>query len=176
MLEAGFPEGVFQNLILKRDDVARVINDRRVQGASVTGSVGAGSAVASEAGKVIKKTVMELGGSDAFIVCEDADIPGAVAAGIYGRFHNAGQLCLAAKRFILVGKIADAFEGAFADAAKALRVGDPFDSATDLGPMARADLRDSLHKQVEGSVARGARLLCGGKPVTGKGACYPPIA
>src|SRR5215475_11778050 len=174
MLEAGFPQGVFQNLILKRDDVVNVINDPRVQGASVTGSVGAGSSVASEAGKVIKKTVMELGGSDAFIVCDDADIPKAVAAGVKGRFHNAGQVCLAAKRFILVGKIADEFEASFVDAAKALRVGDPFDSAMDLGPMARADLRDSLHKQVEGSIARGARLLCGGKPVIGKGASYPP--
>jgi succinate-semialdehyde dehydrogenase len=174
MLEAGFPQGVFQNLILKRDDIVKVINDPRVQGASVTGSVGAGSAVASEAGKVIKKTVMELGGSDAFIVCEDADIPKAVAAGIRGRFHNAGQVCLAAKRFILVGKIADEFERSFVEAARSLRVGDPFNSATDLGPMARADLRDSLHKQVEGSIAKGARLLCGGKPLEGKGAFYPP--
>ena len=154
MLEAGFPEGVFQNLILKRDDVVNVINDPRVQGASVTGSVRAGSAVASEAGKVIKKTVMELGGSDAFIVCEDADIPKAVEAGIRGRFHNAGQVCLAAKRFILVEKIADEFERLFVEAAKSIRVGDPFDSAMQMGPMARADLRDSLHKQVEGSVAK----------------------
>src|SRR5215831_478833 len=174
MLEAGFPEGVFQNLILERDDVVNVINDPRVQGASVTGSVRAGSAVASEAGKVIKKTVMELGGSDAFIVCEDADLHKAVAAGIKGRFTNAGQVCLAAKRFILVERIADRFEQLFVDAAKALRVGDPFNSTTDLGPMARADLRDSLHKQVEGSIAKGARLLCGGKPVEGKGAFYPP--
>src|SRR5262249_26560161 len=105
MQEAGFPEGVFQNLILRRDDVVNVINDARVQGASVTGSVRAGSAVASEAGKVIKKTVMELGGADAFIVCEDADLNKAVAAGIKGRFTNAGQVCLAAKRFILVDKI-----------------------------------------------------------------------
>lgn len=172
--EAGFPEGVFQNLILRRDDIVNVINDARVQGASVTGSVRAGSAVASEAGKVIKKTVMELGGSDAFIVCEDADIPKAVAAGIRGRFHNAGQVCLAAKRFILVGKIADEFERLFVDAAKSLRVGDPFDSAMNLGPMARVDLREGLHKQVEGSVAMGARLLCGGKPAEGKGAFYPP--
>src|SRR5262245_56150187 len=148
MREAGFPEGVFQNLILKRDDVARVINDSRVQGASVTGSVGAGSAVASEAGKVIKKTVMELGGSDAFIVCEDADIPRAVAAGIRGRFHNAGQVCLAAKRFILLEKIADEFERLFVEAAKAIRVGNPLDAAMQMGPMARADLRDSLHRQV----------------------------
>src|SRR5215470_3699509 len=174
MLEAGFPEGAFQNLILQRDDVVKVINDGRVQGASVTGSVRAGSAVASEAGKVIKKTVMELGGSDAFIVCEDADIPKAVTAGISARFHNAGQVCLAAKRFILVGKIADEFEQSFVKAAKSLRVGDPFDSAMDMGPMARADLRDSLHKQVQGSISKGASLQCGGKPVEGKGAFYPP--
>src|SRR5262249_16245119 len=174
MLEAGFPEGVFQNLILKRDDVVNVINDSRVQGASVTGSVRAGSAVASEAGKVIKKTVMELGGSDAFIVCEDADLPNAVAAGIKGRFTNAGQVCLAAKRFILVDKIADEFERLFVGAAKSIRVGDPMDRETQMGPMARADLRDSLHKQVEGSIAKGARVLCGGQPVAGKGAFYPP--
>jgi acyl-CoA reductase-like NAD-dependent aldehyde dehydrogenase len=117
---------------------------------------------------------MELGGSDAFIVCEDADIPKAVAAGIQARFHNAGQVCLAAKRFILVGTIADDFERSFVETAKSLRVGDPFNSAMDLGPMARADLRDSLHKQVEGSIAKGASLLCGGKPGEGKGAFYPP--
>jgi succinate-semialdehyde dehydrogenase len=172
MLEAGFPPGVFQNLILERDDIVNVINDPRVQGASVTGSVRAGSAVASEAGKAIKKTVMELGGSDAFIVCEDADIPRAVEAGIRGRFHNAGQVCLAAKRFILLEKIADEFEHLFVEAAKSLRVGNPFDPAVQMGPMARADLRDSLHEQVEGSVAKGARVLCGGKPVPGKGAFY----
>jgi acyl-CoA reductase-like NAD-dependent aldehyde dehydrogenase len=172
--EAGFPEGVFQNLILRTEDIVNVISDPRVQGASVTGSVRAGSAVASEAGKVIKKTVMELGGSDAFIVCEDADIPKAVAAGIRGRFHNAGQVCLAAKRFILVEKIANEFESLFVEKAKSIRVGDPMDPATQMGPMARVDLRDSLHKQVEGSIAKGARVLCGGKPVAGKGAFYTP--
>ena len=174
MLEAGFPEGVLQNLILKTEDIVNVINDARVQGASVTGSVRAGSAVASEAGAVIKKTVLELGGSDAFIVLEDADIPKAVAAGITGRFKNAGQICLAAKRFILVGRIADEFEQQFLKAAQAIRVGDPMDPANQMGPMARADLRDSLHKQVEGSVAMGARVLCGGKPKDGKGAFYMP--
>ena len=174
MLEAGFPEGVLQNLILKTEDIVNVINDARVQGASVTGSVRAGSAVASEAGAVIKKTVLELGGSDAFIVLEDADIPKAVAAGITGRFKNAGQICLAAKRFILLGKIADEFEAQFVKATRAIRVGDPMDSANQMGPMARADLRDSLHKQVEGSVAAGARVLCGGKPPNGKGAFYTP--
>jgi acyl-CoA reductase-like NAD-dependent aldehyde dehydrogenase len=172
--EAGFPEGVFQNLILRTEDIVNVINDPRVQGASVTGSVRAGSAVASEAGKVIKKTVMELGGSDAFIVCEDADIPKAVEAGIRGRFHNAGQVCLAAKRFILVEKIANEFETLFVEKAKSIRVGDPMDQAIQMGPMARVDLRDSLHKQVEGSIAKGARVLCGGKPVEGKGAFYTP--
>ena len=169
MQEAGFPEGVFQNLILKTEDVVNVINDGRVQGASVTGSVRAGSAVASEAGKVIKKTVMELGGSDAFIVLEDADISKAVAEGIKGRFSNAGQVCLAAKRFILVGNIADEFEEQFVKAAQAIRVGDPMDPATQMGPLARADLRDGLHKQVEGSIAAGARVLCGGKPSDGQG-------
>jgi acyl-CoA reductase-like NAD-dependent aldehyde dehydrogenase len=172
--EAGFPQGVFQNLILRVEDIVNVINDPRVQGASVTGSVRAGSAVASEAGKVIKKTVMELGGSDAFIVCEDADIPKAVEAGIRGRFHNAGQVCLAAKRFILVEKIANEFETLFVEKAKSIRVGDPMDQAIQMGPMARVDLRDSLHRQVEGSIAKGARVLCGGKPVEGKGAFYTP--
>jgi acyl-CoA reductase-like NAD-dependent aldehyde dehydrogenase len=174
MLEAGFPEGVFQNLILKTEDIVNVINDKRIQGASVTGSVRAGSAVASEAGAVIKKTVMELGGSDAFIVLEDADIQKAVAGGVTGRFKNAGQVCLAAKRFILVEKIADEFEEQLVKAAKAIRVGNPMDPATQMGPMARADLRDSLHKLVEGSIAAGARVLCGGKPKEGKGAFYSP--
>ena len=174
MLESGFPEGVLQNLILKTEDIVNVINDARVQGASVTGSVRAGSAVASEAGKVIKKTVMELGGSDAFIVLEDADIPKAVAAGIKGRFSNAGQICLAAKRFILVRRIADEFEQHFVKAAQEIRVGDPMDPANHMGPMARTDLRDSLHRQVEGSIAAGARVLCGGKPKEGKGAFYMP--
>jgi acyl-CoA reductase-like NAD-dependent aldehyde dehydrogenase len=174
MREAEFPAGVFQNLILKRTDVVNVINDPRVQGASVTGSVRAGSAVASEAGKGIKKTVMELGGSDAFIVCEDADLPRAVTAGVKGRFSNAGQVCLAAKRFILVDQIADEFESRLVAAAKSLRVGDPFAPETQMGPMARVDLRDGLHKQVEDSVAKGARTLCGGKAPEGKGAFYLP--
>jgi succinate-semialdehyde dehydrogenase len=174
MLEAGFPQGVFQNLILKREDVVHVIKDSRVQGASVTGSVRAGSAVAAEAGKVIKKTVLELGGSDAFIVCEDADIPKAVAAGIKGRFQNAGQVCLAAKRFILVEKIADEFERLFVERAMSLRADDPLDPASDMGPLARFDLRDSLHEQVQGSIAKGARVLCGGGPLDGAGAFYMP--
>ena len=174
MLEAGFPEGVFQNLILKTEDIVKVINDSRVRGASVTGSVRAGSAVASESGKVIKPTIMELGGSDAFIVCKDADIPKAVAAGITSRFSNAGQVCLAAKRFILIEEIADEFENLFIEAARKIRVGDPLQPDTQMGPMARVDLRDSLHKQVQGSIAKGARVLCGAKLPEGKGAFYTP--
>ena len=174
LLEAEFPEGALQNLILKTEDIVNVINDDRVQGVSLTGSVRAGSAVASEAGKVIKKTVLELGGSDAFIVLEDADIPRAVAAGIKGRFSNAGQVCLAAKRFILTEKIADVFEEQFVKATQAIKVGDPMDGATQMGPMARADLRDSLHKQVQESLSAGAVLLCGGKSRAGKGAFYLP--
>jgi len=174
MLEAGFPEGVFQNLILQTEDIVNVINDPRVQGASVTGSVRAGSAVASEAGKVIKRTIMELGGSDAFIVCADADITKAVAAGIKSRFSNAGQVCLAAKRFILLDEIADEFEELFVKAAQAITVGDPTDPGTQMGPMARVDLRDSLHKQVERTVEKGAKLLCGGARPDGNGAFYHP--
>jgi succinate-semialdehyde dehydrogenase len=173
MLEAGYPEGVLQNLILKTEDIVNVINDDRVQGVSVTGSVRAGSAVASEAGKVIKKTVLELGGSDAFIVLEDADIPRAVAAGIKGRFTNAGQICLAAKRFILTEKVAEAFEEQFVIAAQTIKVGDPMNRATQVGPLARKDLRDSLHQQVQSSLSAGAILLCGGAPCAGKGAFYP---
>jgi len=174
MLEAGFPHGAFQNLILKTEDIVNVINDPRVRGASVTGSVRAGSAVASEAGRVIKNTIMELGGSDAFIVCKDANVPKAVAAGIASRFSNAGQVCLAAKRFILDEEIADEFEGLFVEAAMAIRVGDPTQSETQMGPMARVDLRNSLHAQVEGSIAKGARALCGGTLPDGKGAFYTP--
>jgi acyl-CoA reductase-like NAD-dependent aldehyde dehydrogenase len=174
MLEAGFPNGAFQNLILKTEDIVNVINDPRVRGASVTGSVRAGSAVASEAGRVIKNTIMELGGSDAFIVCKDANIPKAVAAGITSRFSNAGQVCLAAKRFILVEEIADEFEELFVNAAMAIRIGDPTRPETEMGPMARVDLRNSLHTQVEGSIAKGAHALCGGTLPEGKGAFYNP--
>ncbi len=174
MLEAGFPEGVLQNLILDVPDVAAVIRDARVQGASVTGSVRAGSAVAAEAGRVIKKTVLELGGSDAFIVLKDADIARAVAAAMRGRFGNTGQVCLAAKRFLLAEEIADEFQERFVSAARALTMGDPMDRASQVGPMARADLRDELAQQVERSVAQGARALCGGGPAAGKGFYFQP--
>ena len=173
-LEAGFPQGVLQNLLLNVEDVAAVIRDRRIQGVSVTGSVRAGAAVAAEAGRCIKKSVLELGGSDAFIVLKDADLPRALAAAVRGRFANAGQVCLAAKRFLLAEEIADDFEEQFVRAAEALPVGDPTDRANCLGPIARADLRDELHRQVERSVAAGAAVLCGGAPHAGRGFFYPP--
>jgi acyl-CoA reductase-like NAD-dependent aldehyde dehydrogenase len=117
---------------------------------------------------------MQLGGSDAFVVLEDADIAGAVAAGIQGRFSNAGQVCLAAKRFILAEEIADVFEEQFVTAAQAIKVGDPMNPSTQMGPLARTDLRNTLHKQVQDSLSAGAVLLCGGTPCGGKGAFYTP--
>ncbi len=173
-LEAGFPEGALQNLILNVDDVGDVIEDHRIQGVSVTGSVRAGAAVAAQAGRCVKKSVLELGGSDAFIVLKDADVPRAVAAAVRGRFSNAGQVCLAAKRFLLAEEIADSFEEQFVRATEALTMGDPMDRANRLGPLARADLREELHRQVEASVRQGAAVLCGGSLPEGKGFFYPP--
>ncbi len=172
--EAGFHEGVFQNLILDLADVSGVIRDPRVAGVSVTGSVRAGSAVAAEAGRMIKPSILELGGSDAFIVLTDADLPGAVAAATRGRFANAGQVCLAAKRFLLAREIAPEFEDLFVRATQALRVGNPLDRSNQLGPMARGDLREELLQQVERSVAQGANVLSQGGPEGGRGFYYHP--
>jgi succinate-semialdehyde dehydrogenase len=141
---------------------------------TLTGSMRAGSAVAATAGKALKKSLLELGGSDAFVVLADADLDLAVKAGIQARFHNAGQVCLAAKRFILEAPIAEEFTRKFVVAAGELKVGDPFDPSTDLGPMARFDLRDELHRQVERSVAAGSALLLGGRKIDGPGNFYPP--
>ncbi len=172
--EAGFPEGVFQNLIVSTEKIESVIRDRRIAGVSLTGSLRAGAAVASAAGKALKKSVLELGGSDAFIVLEDADIEAAVQAGVKARFANAGQVCIAAKRFILTAAIAEEFEHRFVAATEQLRVGDPFDRATQVGPIARGDLRTALHDQVQRSVGGGAKLLAGGAAVEGKGFFYQP--
>ncbi len=174
MGEAGLPEGVFQTLLIGAREVAGVIADRRVHAVTLTGSEGAGRQVAAEAGRNIKKTVLELGGSDAFIVLEDADLDAAVAAGVTSRFLNCGQSCVAAKRFILVDAIAGPFLEKFRAAVEALRVGDPSDPATDLAPMARADLRDELHGQVTASIEKGAVALTGCRPIEGPGAFYAP--
>lgn len=172
--EAGFADGVFQHLPVETDTVETILRDRRVKAATLTGSEDAGRAVARTAGDVLKKTVLELGGSDAFVVLTDADLDKAVAVGVNARVQNNGQSCIAAKRFILERPIAETFTARFVQAMEALRVGDPMDEATDVGPLARADLRDEVHDQVRRAVADGATVLCGGTVPEGAGFFYPP--
>lgn len=171
---AGFPKGLFTNLIADNDTVARTIEDPRIAAVTLTGSMRAGSAVAATAGKALKKSLLELGGSDAFIVLADANIDLAVKAAVEARFQNAGQVCLAAKRFILEAPIAEQFTRQFVAAVEQLKVGDPMDSAINVGPMARADLRDELDGQVQRTIAAGATLLLGGKKIEGPGNFYAP--
>lgn len=171
---AGFPKGLFANLNADNETVARVIDDPRIAAVTLTGSMRAGSAVAATAARALKKSLLELGGADAFIVLADADIDLAVKAGIEARFQNAGQVCLAAKRFIVEQPIAEEFTRKFVAAAKQMKVGDPFDPSTTIGPMARDDLRDELHRQVERTISAGATLLLGGKKIDGPGNYYEP--
>ncbi|MGI3745830.1 MAG: NAD-dependent succinate-semialdehyde dehydrogenase [Janthinobacterium lividum] len=171
---AGFPKGLFTNLIADNDTVACTIEDPRIAAVTLTGSMRAGSAVAATAGKALKKSLLELGGSDAFIVLADANIDLAVKAAVEARFQNAGQVCLAAKRFILEAPIAEQFTRQFVAAVEQLKVGDPLDSAINVGPMARADLRDELDGQVQRTIAAGATLLLGGKKIDGPGNFYAP--
>ena len=172
--DAGLPEGVFTTLMISARQVAGVIEDRRVQAVTLTGSEAAGRRVAAIAGAQLKKTVLELGGSDPFIVLADADLELTVAEAVRSRFLNAGQSCIAAKRFICVEAVADRFVEAFAEAIAALRPGDPSDPATTLAPMARHDLRDELHRQVTDSIAAGAVARLGCRPIEGDGAYYAP--
>ncbi|MGH8377758.1 MAG: aldehyde dehydrogenase family protein, partial [Gammaproteobacteria bacterium] len=172
--EAGYPDGVFQTLMIGIPMVESVIRDPRIAAVTLTGSARAGRAVARAAGESLKKCVLELGGSDAFVVLEDADIQLAAETGVKSRYQNAGQSCIAAKRFIVADSIADAFLKEFRARVEALKPGDPLDDKTTLGPMARFDLRDSLHKQVEDALAKGAKALIGGKFLAGKGAFYMP--
>ena len=165
--DAGIPDGVFGVLHIDNTMAARVIADPRVKAVTLTGSERAGSAVASTAGKHLKKCVMELGGSDPFVVHDDADLEVTIPAAVASRFGNAGQTCIAAKRFIVTPGIADAFVARFVEAASKLTVGDPDLDPTTLAPMARADLRDEVHDQVQRSVAAGATLLLGGVPGQG---------
>ncbi len=172
--EAGFEEGVFQNLRVPHDRFPAVIADRRVRGVTLTGSVAAGRVVAALAGQHLKPTVLELGGSDAFIVLADADLDRAVETGVRSRTQNNGQSCIAAKRFILEAPIAEAFTERFVRAMERLSVGDPMEEGTDLGPLAREDLCDEVHDQVERAVADGAVLLTGGSVPDRAGFYYPP--
>ena len=168
------PEGVFTVLNAANEHIERVIADRRIAAVTVTGSPRAGAAVAAAAGRALKKSVLELGGSDPFIVLADADLPRAVEQGIKARFSNAGQVCICAKRFILEEPIANEFTERFAEAARNLTVGDPMKEATKLGPIARHDLREALHQQVQSTVDAGATVLTGGHKVSGKGFFYTP--
>jgi succinate-semialdehyde dehydrogenase/glutarate-semialdehyde dehydrogenase len=172
--QAGFPPGVFQALLLEARDVERVLEDSRVVAATLTGSERAGSAVAAQAGARIKKTVLELGGSDPFVVMPSADLAAAVRTAVRSRTINNGQSCIAAKRIIVAHAIADAFQARFVRAMAALRVGDPMDPATDVGPLATADIVATLDAQVGASVAAGARVLTGGRRLPGRGYYYAP--
>ena len=172
--KAGFPKGVFQTLMISAAQAETIIADPRIHAVTLTGSEAAGRKVATAAGAALKKTVLELGGSDAFIVLADADLEQAVNVGMASRFLNGGQSCIAAKRFILVESIAEAFIERFRHKAHALRLGDPTREDTQIGPMARADLRDQLHKQVTDSVMAGATFALHGGPAAGPGFFYEP--
>ena len=172
--EAGFPDNVFRTLMIRASQVRGVIADPRVHAVTLTGSEPAGRQVAAAAGENIKKSVLELGGSDAFVVLEDADLDLAVQTAVTSRFLNNGQSCIAAKRFIVVDAIDEDFLTRFQAAVEALRMGDPFDEATQLGPMARTDLRDELHRQVTDSIAAGAVPVTGCEIPDRPGAWYPP--
>ncbi|WP_225335594.1 NAD-dependent succinate-semialdehyde dehydrogenase [Halomicrobium urmianum] len=172
--EAGYPEGVFQSLLIPSDLVDDAIEDDRVRAATLTGSGPAGRSVAATAGENLKKTVLELGGSDPFVVLDDADLDAAAETGAWARNQNAGQSCIAAKRFIVHTDVYDDFLDRFVDEIENLTVGDPTDEDTDVGPQAREDLMEDLHEQVRQSVEAGATVVTGGEPMDREGAFYPP--
>lgn len=173
-LDAEFPEGLFRSLIIDIPQITDLIHHSSVHGVSVTGSVSTGRAVATEAGKALKKCVLELGGSDPFIILEDAVLDKAIEAGLTGRFQNSGQVCAAAKRFIVAKNLRGDFEKKFVQGVRDLKMGDPLDPGVKIGPLARMDLRDRLVEQVNQSVAQGAVVLTGGEIPPGPGAYYTP--
>ena len=172
--EAGFPENLFRSLILSSKNMKEVIEHPLIAAVTLTGSVPAGKAVAAAAGGVLKKTVLELGGSDPYIILEDSDLELAAEACVTSRLLNAGQSCIAAKRFIIHENIYNEFEKLFVEKMKSKKMGDPMDENNHIGPQARKDLRDELHEQVLESIAKGAKVLLGGKIPEEKGAYYPP--
>ena len=171
--EAGFPEGLFATVLIKSGEVKALIEDANIAAVTLTGSVAAGRSVATLAGSQLKKCVLELGGSDAYIVLEDADVAAAAKVCAAARMVNAGQSCIAGKRFIVVRPLREAFEQALVEAMRAYRMGDPRDPATKLGPLQSVDARDQIHEQVKQSVAKGAKLLLGGAIPDQPGAWYP---
>lgn len=172
--EAGFPDGVFQTLLMDRKQTTRVIRHRGVRAVTLTGSVAAGRSVGKEAGAKLKKSVLELGGSDPYLILEDADIEAAAEACAHSRLINSGQSCIAAKRFIVVDGVREAFEEALVRHMAKSRMGNPLDEDVDVGPQARDDLRTDLHEQVTRSIEKGARCLLGGEIPDGPGFFYPP--
>jgi len=170
---AGFPANAFSSLLIESKDIERVIRHPAIKAVTLTGSTPAGRSVASIAGSELKKTVLELGGSDAYLVLDDADLDAAVDICVKSRLINAGQSCIAAKRFIVDRKLRAQFERAYVERFNRIRHGDPRDESSDIGPMARTDLRDQIHQQVEQSVRQGASLLAGGTLPAGEGAYYP---
>lgn len=172
--DAGFPEGVFTTLIVDPETVHEIIADDRISGTTLTGSVRAGSAVAETAGEHLKKSVLELGGSDPFVVLDDAPIERAAEIGAQARTNNNGQACIAAKRFIIVEDVYEEFRDTFVQEMESLTVGDPMDRETDIGPIARLDLLDTLDQQVQTSLDAGATALIGGELLDGDGNYYPP--
>src|SRR6266704_3185511 len=172
--EAGLPRGILKTVLVPGAETGKLIADPRIAAVTLTGSDAAGVEVAAASGHVLKKTVLELGGSDAFMVLEDADLDQAAQVAVTARFQNNGQSCIAAKRFVVVEAVAEAFERKFVEAASKLQVGNPLNRETRIGPMARGDLRDALDGQVQASIQMGARVLLGGKPIEGKGSFYAP--
>jgi acyl-CoA reductase-like NAD-dependent aldehyde dehydrogenase len=172
--DAEFPPGLFRTVLVPGGEIERLIGDDRIRAVTLTGSSDTGSRIARAAGAALKKTVLELGGSDPYVVLESADLELAATTAARARTFNSGQSCIAAKRFIVVDRVADAFERRFGEALAALRVGDPLDPETQVGPLARADLREALERQVAESVAMGARVVVGGKRPRGRGFFYPP--
>lgn len=174
LVKAGMPEGLFATVLIDSSQVAGLIADDRIAAVTLTGSTQVGSIVASQAGTALKKQVLELGGSDPFIVLADADVAEAAKTAVKARFTNAGQSCVNAKRFIVHESVAEEFTELFTAHVRELRIGDPADPATQIGPMARGNLRDELHAQVEATVRAGATLHLGGAPVDGPGFYYQP--
>jgi succinate-semialdehyde dehydrogenase/glutarate-semialdehyde dehydrogenase len=176
--DAGFPENLVTTMVVAESEVPQVIptliDDDRIAAVTLTGSNRAGAAVGAAAGRASKRSVLELGGSDPFIVLEDADVPTAAATAVKARFNNSGQSCVCAKRFIVAESVAEEFTRLFVEGTKALNVGDPTAAGTQVGPLARADLRDALQRQVDRSVAAGAKLLAGGAAIDGPGYFYQP--
>jgi len=171
--QAGFPQNTFKTLLISSSQVSDIIKNPKVKAATLTGSEHAGKKVASDSGKELKKTVMELGGSDPFIILKDADLDSAIDTAVTARLINNGQSCIAAKRFIVVEDVYEEFEKKFVEKMKSIKVGDPMEEDTELGPMAREDLLIELDEQVKKSVEKGAKLLCGGERLDQPGYYYP---